>query len=169
MVRRFIVGFSKAVSWYAIGSRIIQLVECRNFSHAYILFIDEITDVEMVAQASHGYVNLVNYSIFCKHNVIVEEYEIECTDVEFKEIQKFINMNLGKPYSKLQLFWIGIKKLFNVELRIKEDKDSGFICSEWTSRICQIAGIEVVCDQDYITPSDLHEIIIKLGIAKRLE
>lgn len=168
-MKSFVLGFSRVESWTAIGSRVIQLIESRPFSHAYISYLDDDTDVEMIAQASHGYVNLVNYNIFKQNNTIIDEYIIECSDEDFKSILKFIDLNLGKEYSQIQLLWIGLKKLFHIEMNQDLNKDAAFICSEWASRICQIAGIEVPGDLDYVTPSDLHEIIIKLDIAKRVQ
>lgn len=165
-MRSFICGFSRAKSPYAVGSTVIQLVEKRDFSHAYISYIDNETGVRMIAQASHGYVNLVNYDIFIKSNIIAEEYEITCTDQEYKDILKFIFENLGKKYSRTQLVWIGIKKIFRMEFKKSLNADVAFICSEWASRICQMAKIEIKGELDYVTPSDLQTIISSLYTRK---
>lgn len=166
---KFIVGFSKAKSPWKFGSKIIQLVENRPFSHCYIRYDSPATGINLVSQASHGYVNLVNSCVFFKENDQIEEYEIDCTDEQFKDIQIFTHKNLGVKYSQTELILIGIKKLFNIKLNIR-DYDESFICSEWAARICQIDGIDLIdiIDQDYLTPSDFNEIIKNLNISKGL-
>lgn len=161
----FFVGFSRAKSPWKIGSSIIREVEKRDFSHAYIKYIDPLTGITMVAQASHGSVNIVNYDIFLQQNIVVEEYEITCTLEQYKEILIFICKNAGKPYSTFQLVLIGIKKIFGIELNIR-NKDAKYICSEWAATICKIAGVPVPEELDYQTPSDLNTLLKNLGYIK---
>lgn len=160
---KLIIGFSKAKSPFKIGSTVIQQVDKKKYSHCYILYTDGITKVELVAQASHGFVNLVSKDIFLEQNIIIKEYAIECTEAQHVGILTFIHNNLGKPYSKLQLILIGIKKLFHIELNI-HDKDASFICSEFAARVCSIAGIKVPEDLDYFGPSDLEVIVQDIGV-----
>lgn len=160
---KLIIGFSKAKSPWKLGSTVIRKVDCRNYSHCYIRYVDEVTKVELIAQASHGFVNLVSKAIFLEQNIIVKEYAIECTEVQHIDILTFIHSNLGKPYSKLQLILIGIKKLLHIELNI-HDRDSSFVCSEFAARVCSIAGIKVADDLDYFGPSDLEVIVQDVGV-----
>jgi hypothetical protein len=168
-IMKFIIGFSRARSCLKIGSKIIQLVEARNFSHAYVKYIDSRTNIEVISQASHGIVNLVNSQIFIKDNILVEEYEIECSEEQFKKIELFIYSNLGKPYSEFQLALIGVKKIFHFTPKIK-NHDEAFICSEWAKRVCEIANVELsdMIEDDYVTPSDLNTMIKNISIAKRI-
>lgn len=158
----FEVGFSRAKSPWKIGSAVIQEVEKRNFSHAYIKFLDPYTQILMVAQASHGMVNVTNYEVFKQDNIIVEEYTINCSETDYKNIVTFIYNNTGKPYSKFQLILIGIKKIFKVEINIR-NMDKEYICSEWAARICSIVKIETPLNLDYYTPSDLNTLLKNLG------
>lgn len=155
---RIIVGFSRAKDSFKFGSTIIRLVEKQPFSHAYIRYECPITQVMLVAQASHGLVNQCNFDIFLLDNVIVEEYEIECNQSQFIDMLKFIHLNLGKPYSTTQIILIGIKKLFHIEIDIK-NQDTKYICSEWAYRICEMFGILYVGNLDYMTPSDLNKLV----------
>lgn len=155
---KIIIGFSRAKSPWKIGSKVIQLVEKRPFSHAYMKYTSSYTKVDLVSQASHGMVNCFNYDIFLEDNVVVEEYEFECSDEQFKVIKTFIDSNIGKPYSRMQLVWIGVKKILHIQPKI-ENGDAAFICSEWAKRICEVAGIIIKSEDDYITPSDLNTLI----------
>lgn len=159
---KLIIGFSKAKSQFKIGSTVIQKVNCRNYSHCYVRYTCSVTKVTLIAQASHGFVNLVSEAIFLEQNIIVKEYAVDCTDIQHVEILTFIASNLGKPYSKLQLILIGIKKLLHIELNI-HDRDSSFICSEFAARVCSMTGIKVPSDLDYFDPSDLDKILQDVG------
>lgn len=154
-----VFGFSSAKSVLKVGSRIIREVEKRKFSHAYIKYVDPITNITMISQASHGYVNITNYEIFIRDNNIICEYQYECNEEQFTNVLKFIFKNTGKPYSKLQLMLIAIKKLFHFEINV-HNRDEAFICSEWVGKIAKIIGIDVPDELDYSTPSDI-EIIVR--------
>jgi hypothetical protein len=88
-------------------------------------------------------------------------YSIPCDAIKFRDVLKFINENLGRPYSFLQIVAIAFKKLFHVELPY-ENKDEAFICSEFAKRILDIAGFTEHSKDDYITPSDLEELMRNL-------
>ena len=152
------IGFSKAKSIFKIGSTIIQKVDCRDYSHCYIRYIDNITNVTLIAQASHNFVNLVSETIFLDQNIIVKEYSLDCTDIQYQDMLTFIHNNLGKPYSKLQLILIGIKKLLHIEINY-HDRGASYICSEFALCVCSFTGVKVPNNIDYIDPSDLDEIL----------
>lgn len=160
-MKKFIIGFSRNRSPLKIGSKIIQEVEKRDFSHAYIRYIFPISGLWVVAQASHGYVNEVSWELFKQDNIVVEEYEITCTEQHYIDMITFIQSNKGKPYDKLAIICIAVKKLFHFELNVR-NRDAGFICSEFSARICGIVGIEVPKELDYETPSDINTLIKRL-------
>lgn len=157
-MRKLIIGFSRSKSPWKVGSQVIQIGEKRDFSHAYIRYICPITGVDIVAQASHGFVNEMNFDIFKEHNIIVEEYELPCIDEQFINTLKFIKINLGIDYSKIQILFIAIKKLLHFEIKVY-NQDKEFICSEFAARICEITGVTMPTYLDYFTPSDLNTLI----------
>ena len=159
---KLIIGFSKSKSPWKVGGQVIRLSEKRDFSHAYIRYECILSKIQTVAQASHGYVNEMNFDIFQEHNIVCEEYELQCTEEQFVEVITFIRKNLGVDYSKLQIFFLAVKKLLHFEVKVY-NKDKQFICSEFAARICQISGISVPGNLDYYTPSDLNTLIKKLG------
>lgn len=152
------VGFSRAKDKFKLGSTLIRLVEKRAFSHVYIKYQCPLTKVVLVAQASHSLVNLCNFDVFKTENIIVEEYKIVCNDIQFNDMLTFINLNLGKPYSMMQLVLIGIKKILHIEIKTR-NKNDAYICSELAFRICQIFGIKYKGNSDYITPSDINKLV----------
>jgi len=64
-----IIGFSRSRSPWKIGSRLIQISEKRPFSHAYFRYTCPISGKQIVNQASHGYINEVEYEIFKEDNI----------------------------------------------------------------------------------------------------
>lgn len=155
----FIVGFSRPKSNYKLMALIIRLVEKRDYNHAYIRYIDELTKEELISQASHGYVNEVNLNVFKDENLIIKEYKITSCESGFLDILKFNKQNLGKKYSYFQILMIGIKKIFRLN-NIKDDnKSDKFICSEWAAYICKLAKIPVPENLDTFTPSDLDRLL----------
>lgn len=162
-----IIGFSRAKSPWKIGSKIIAESEKRNYSHAYIRFACEVTGVQLVYQASLGMVNAYSYELFKAHNVIVEEYILTASGREQDiELLTFLQKNLGKPYSKIQIMLLTLKKLFNFEVKYSNN-DAEFICSELAARIVLVVLPEAnVNNLDYYTPSDLNKLVNELKIPK---
>lgn len=157
-----IMGFSKSKSPYKIGSLLIRLSEKRNFSHAYINYQTE--GIEVVAQASHGYVNQISYTKFLEDNIVVEEYTIECSEPDLQKIKEFVIYNLGAKYSRLQIILIAIKKLLHIQIK-ENNKDTEFICSEFALRILDVLGFpDQVVNKDYETPSDLQALVSSLAV-----
>lgn len=160
---KIIVGFSKAKSIFKIGSKIIAKSEARNYSHAFIRYICPITKIELVSQASHGYVNLVSYNIFLEDNIVSKEYKIECTNDQFLEVLKFIENNLGIPYSKLEILILFFKKLLHMDIYYNNHGTS-YICSQWAASICSILGIKTPDNLSTFTPSDLDTLLSSANI-----
>lgn len=158
-MKKIVVGFSRSISPWKIGSKIIQEVEKRDFSHVYIRYSCPTTGVEVVAQASHGYVNEVSFDIFQTQNIVVEEYEMFSTKDQFRDVLTFIQKNKGKDYSQMQIILIGIKKILHIELDQYENRDMAYICSEFGARIMQILGKQMPEHLDFVTPSNFREVI----------
>jgi len=166
-MKSIIVGFSRAKSPWAIGSKIIQETEKRDFSHCYIKYEDALTGFIMVSQASLGMVHECTVDRFLDANISVEEYKIECTDEQFLEFYRFNKLNQGVKYSFIQLIGLAFVKLFHVSQWFKNG-DSEFICSEWAARILMILGRPMPDNLDQFTPSDLQKQLILLGIQRTL-
>lgn len=162
-MKKITIGFSKSKSIFKIGSTAIQLVEKREYSHAYIVYYSEEKQCHMVAQASHGYVNEVSLEQFEKSNIVIKQYELAITDFQFKQAMAFIGSKMGSLYSKMQIFLIAIKKLIKLEIK-QYNADKYFICSEFAAIVCRILGVKVPNNLDYVTPSDLDTILHNGGL-----
>lgn len=153
------VGFSRAKDWWLIGSKAIAAIEKRPYSHAFIKYESSMTGMELIAQASHGCINAMNYERFLSVNTVVKEYEFDISPDDFTFMMDYIETNLGTPYSRLQIFLLALKKIFKIEVNI-HNKDEAFICSEFIARILEIIGIiPKIEDTDYLTPSDLDTLL----------
>jgi hypothetical protein len=156
-----IIGFSRSRSPYKIGSKLIQWSENRPFSHAYFRYTCPLSGKQIINQASHGYVNEMEYEIFKKDNIIVEEYQLTCKEEEYKELMTFLRSNLGRKYSQKQIFVIGCMKVLGIKKNIYVDGDKADICSEWVAKgaklISYISQLPSILDT--YTPSDLREYV----------
>jgi hypothetical protein len=160
---KIIIGFSRSKSPWKLGSKAIQISEKRNFGHAYLKVICPLTDRPLIAQASHGSVNMMALPVFLENNIVVKEYEIECTPEEFKNLMDFVCDKLGVPYSQWQILEIAIKKLIHFEIK-SYNKDKYFICSEFAARACQIIKVDMPdTNLDYFTPSNL-EFVLSMAV-----
>jgi len=162
-----VIGFSRAKSVWKIGSKIIAESEKRNYSHAYIKIVDPLTGITLVYQASLGMVNVYNYNLFLEHNIVAEEYVMRVNQTQYKKVLTFLHENVGKPYSKDQIFFLTIKKLLGFEVKY-QNKDEEFVCSELAVRIIEIVipGTTYDTSIDYVTPSDLNRLINQLNLPK---
>lgn len=159
------IGFSRSKSPWKIGSKLIQIAEKREFSHAFIMYKCPITQVELVTQASHGRINEVNYKTFKEHNVIVKQYILECTPAEFNNILVYNKTHMGTLYSQWQIFVIGLAKLFKYKKEIYVDGEEKNICSEWVARLASFVGYLIGLPKvlDALTPSDLENLMSMLA------
>lgn len=154
------VGFSKAASKWAIGSKLIQLGENTPFSHCYIEYIHPITQLPIITQASHGLLNQFSKKIFLENNTIVYSKSYTVTKDQYVSLLTYIHTNLGKKYGYAELLWIGVRMVLGLKLKI-HDGDKTFICSEFAGRACEALGLIKLADQDYTTPKDLYQLIQK--------
>lgn len=156
------IGFSRAKRWYKVGSVVIAKSEARDYSHVYVEYTCQITGVELIAQASHGMVNLMNKVIFLENNIIAKQYVLQCTDKQNLDIMTFIANSLGTPYSMSQVLLLGIKTAFKFQIK-SYNKDKYYICSEFAARLCKILDIVMPEELDYVTPSDLDRILSEVS------
>lgn len=153
-----VIGFSRARSVWAVGSKIIAKTEKRPYSHVYIRNSDLETGLEMVYQASHGYVNAITYSNFKLDNIVVKEYALVTDMNMYLDTLCFIKRRLGIPYSRMQLILIGIKKLLHFEVNIRNGEHAE-ICSELGERVANHLGIKPTVDFDYVTPKEVDHML----------
>ncbi len=164
-MKQLIIGFSRAKSPWAIGSKLIQASENRNFSHAFIKYSDPITDLTMISQASHGMVHDCYIDNFLDANIIVEEYELMCSNEQWLDFYHFNRKNQGTKYSMQQLFGLAVVKIFHVKLWFNNG-DKEFICSEWAARMCKIINKDIPENLDSMTPSNLRQQLNDLNVKR---
>lgn len=157
-----------------IGSSIIAESEKRNYSHASTMYLSPTTNREFVFQASHGKVNLQDNSDFLLNNILVKRYRFNPDDETMKKLLIFINANLGKPYSRVQIIILFFKKLLQVHkwptfiYNLIKNGDKEEICSELDLRVFEILHPDFeICESlqvDQFTPSDLDTLLTNYGI-----
>lgn len=156
------IGFSRARSKLALGSKVIQLVDKRDYSHCYIKYNHPVTGLTIITQAAHGFLNQFSLGIFLLDNVIVKEYEFNVTKDQYIAMLSYIHLNLGRKYGYFELVKIAIKKLFKIQVD-RGDGDKTYICSEFAARICEILNILPTESRDYLEPSDLDTLLTNIN------
>jgi uncharacterized protein YycO len=156
-VRTIIIGLSASAE-FSIFSWLIKKVLKTKYSHAYVRLHDELTNIDMVYQASGPYVNFQNMDDFVKSETIVREYPISVTEETYAKVMSFCEKKVGKPYALRNIFAIFIYHLTGKKI-LKSDKDEcKFICSELVAEILEICGIlDKKVDLDYFTPLNVDE------------
>jgi hypothetical protein len=155
------VGFSRSKKWYKIGSRIIAFALRRPYSHAYFRYKDPVTNLQMVSQASHGFINEITYHNFLKENVVVEEISYALNEQQFAELLNWCKSKQGNKYATDLIISIFIKKLIKKSLGISDGEEK-FICSEYVIRgLLRVFRTLDVKDYvlDELDPSDLNTIL----------
>lgn len=153
------IGFS---SNDLILSKLIRAVEKTPYSHVYLRFHVPQVDRSVIYEAVGANVRFVGNSVW-NFNRIVEEYEWEVSDQEYKEILQFAIDTSGKHYGILSMLGLGLvriasyfgKKLINPF----SDGNNNFICSELAAVIMKKYFPDTA--QDNIFPKDVNVVCKK--------
>lgn len=138
-----------------IGSKLIQWWLGAPYSHVYTKWHLNSQNRDIVYQASHGMVHFISYENFKEQNIVVEEYEIELTDEQFKKFSSKCIDLAGQKYSKLELAQILLCDISNGNIQFKDQP--GYICSELMCELLQDLGYEFDKPKYMITPKDIMD------------
>lgn len=168
-----LIGFSRAKSPFAIGSKIIAASEARNYSHAFILYADAVSNKQVIFQASHGYVNIVSLVNFLEYNIISHTYKLSVGREKFKQFCIFRDENVGNKYSRKQIIWLFFAKLLQIKrwpsviYNCIKNGPSEEICSELAERVLALLENPPVIEQlDQFTPSDLDSLLQEMKVPR---
>jgi len=153
------IGFSTPKK-FKLSSAMIRLYEKTKYSHVFIVMAgSNKLPFEKVFQASHGDVNCMTYEMFKEDNKIFAEYSISIDESTYYSVATWLWFQLQKPYSIMQL----VRIVFNV--KIKQNNDSAFICSELAGRLLeQFIGVNISKALDYLGLNDIKEILDDLAL-----
>jgi len=165
-MKNIFIGFSRP-NKFKIGSFLIRIIECVDYSHVFLMI-----DYEIHQQSIPG-INVVGVSEFMEHNYIIDCDIICVTDDQHKEIVKFCNecMNYRIPYGRVQIIGMGFVRIINqlFKTRFKNPFADGMktmVCSEFVGRVLSIIGIDIPQDQLEIEGPKYLRKFIKERIAK---
>lgn len=166
MTDSIIIGFSRARSKIAILSKIIMFAENTNFSHAYIKVYSKSLDRYLIYQATGSGVYFVGNNRFLSHSLPVEEYKFNISEESKIRLLQWAVDNSGKPYGKLQLLGLAIKRLamifgFNIKNPLS-DGSKAYICCELVAEAVKDFGPLIEEDLDSIGLVQLRDSIINL-------
>lgn len=139
------VGLSRPRG-FAPLSYLIRLFLGTSYSHTYVE-IDEV-----IYHATGRGVVKADKNKFLKKNKVVKEYEF---NVDKVEVLLICLLYVGKKYGYLTLLGILLKEMFGI--KIGNDDNKTFICSEFVGMILEIVFDVELGDQNYFTPKDIEE------------
>ena len=157
------VGFSEPKAFSPFAA-LINAVECRGYDHVYIRIQEPCNNAWMIFQASGLVVNTLSVPMFLSSKNALKEYEIDCSDEQYKAAWAFINANLGLPYSLLEDFGILLMKVFKLKKQPFNKGMSAWFCSALGAQVCEVLGIEIPKEIQSIDPSGLDTILSNKGL-----
>jgi len=141
-MEKIIVGLSKHKG-FAPGSKIIQICEGTNFSHAYVKIESTSLERILIYQATGSGVNFIGLDKFEEHNQPMKEFVFEISSEAKKLGLQFAIDACGTQYSRLQLIGIALKRVARLfGFKIKNPiSSSGYICTELVSKFLNEVGL----------------------------
>jgi hypothetical protein len=143
-----------------------MLCEKTNFSHAYIRIHSESLDCDLIYQATGAGVNFVGTEVFDSHHQVVEEYEIKVDDETRKKLLRWAVANSGKPYGKLQILGLGIRRLvrfFGWKIRNPfKNGNIAYVCCELVAAALGELGKPIQENLDDVDLLDLRKHVVNV-------
>ena len=155
------IGFSRPKK-DSIISKIIQIVDHRNFSHTYASWHDTLVFRDLVYQASPQGVMFENAARFMADNDVVARFAFSLTDDQMMKVMQLCVDFAGYAYGFKQIAgiaWVHFCRIFGKKVTNPFSDDTGtMVCSEVVYRILEIICPELLVglDSDIVTPGDLY-------------
>jgi len=159
-VRRLIIGFSRPKKGFKPFSWIIRLVEWTPYSHVYIRSYSVGLDVDLIYQASGAQVNFMGLEMFRSHATIIDEFEVEISDEQYRSFMRWAIINSGADYSIKQILGIALFKMFNLDRNPFKNGTKAWVCAELVEFVL-MKFIGVSIDEKELEtagPKKIHEI-----------
>lgn len=151
-----IIGFSKP-NKFKLGAWLISAWIGKPYSHVYIRYTDA-QGRDLVFQAAHGMVHLIEWYNFRLHNTTVATKTLTVTQSQYETLRDFYYNELGAPYSYLGLISVPLHDLlWKLGFYFKGVDDPGYICSELCAKaLRQILNIEFQKPNNLVRPDDIE-------------
>lgn len=165
---KIVVGFSKSLKKFPIGSWIIRLWQgFTSYSHVYIrLLVTPRFPSDKIIHAAEGEVNHWSETNFHKRNKTVEDFEIEIPDELYKHLRNNVfHEKAGELYGWKQNLGIALVQLLKyMNIHIENPWQDGWNCSEFVYVVLkQIFPEETKhLKQNTVTPKDINIVLNKL-------
>lgn len=153
------VGFSKNKM---LISKLIRWLEKTEYSHVYLRFHVSQLNRDVIYEAVGSNVRFVGENTW-NFNTVVEEYEWEVSEEEYKQILQFAIDTSGKHYGIFSMLGLGIVRVasyLGITLNNPfSDGDKNFVCSELAAIIMKKYFLNT--SQDNIFPKDVNNVCKK--------
>lgn len=156
-MRKIEIIFSRPKRFFVPFSWLIRLYQWSSYSHASISFYSELTKLNMIAEASHGEVHLMEREQWEAQNHIVKAKKYDISEEQFKTFMKYTYKHLQKPYASLQNVGVLFYEAFHVKMFSRGEAD--FNCSEFVRRAVPWIFPKTKKPIDFIKPKGIYKLI----------
>lgn len=121
-------------------SWLIKKLNKVSYSHGIISYTSE-SGSEMVLESKLSGVRLMRANYYLPSQEIVHQFEVTCCDSKRRELLKFSEKHMGKPYGYGQLIGLGLMLFLNLfgfklEKNPIQGKRDGILCNELVAMFC---------------------------------
>ena len=146
--------FSEAIKWYSK----------KDYSHVCIQFQEPFTKQVLIAESSKGEHHKITYDNWRILNKEVLIFEIDLSEELFRAVLIHTNNTLQVKYSIKNIIGVlfydmGLHKLAN----LFSDGNEGVICSESTSFVLKLLGVQFKKPYDFIRPDEVIDRMLELA------
>lgn len=165
------VGASKS---NYVASWLIRKYIRKPYNHIYLRYEDPFTKQSIISESSHGEAHKMLISKWYLKNKIIEEYEIDCTEMRFKGVISKINERLQASYSELNIIGVIIydlgdklnSNLIKKVANLFKDGASATICSESAAFTLRLFGVQFNRPLDFVRPDHIVDSLAKLSLTE---
>lgn len=163
-MKQIIVGFSRPKKWKPFA-KLIMFTFKISYDHVYIKFHSNTYERDIIYQASKRMVNFIGTTLFESENIVIQEFPVQISDINYISLMQFVIDNAGKPYSLKEILGLALVKMCSffgktIENPCKEGTDE-YVCSVLAGYILKNYTKEDI-DTDFqdITPKYLYDFFI---------
>lgn len=149
------IGFSKPKAHGMLFSKLIRLFEGTEYSHVFIK-METRYGIDVVYHASGSKVNFMNYELFTKQAIILDEFSFEIDRDTKDRILNFCFTYVGTDYGIKQIAGMAIARLFKLRNPFSDGLNT-MVCTEVVGHILQVITPDFnVNDFDNLGVKDIH-------------
>ncbi len=161
-MKTIIIGFSKSIKPFAIGSILIRWYMGTPYSHTYLKFHSDSLDRTLIYEAVGAGVRFIGADRWAGHAQEVASFQLEIQDANYKSLMQTCVDNSGIDYGFMQNIGVLIANACKSEKNLFNDGEN---CSEAIGQILELEGYKFTKELNLLTPKDIFDALTQ-GLPK---